>query len=146
MTHIPPRLQRAVVPYILVVLTLIAIGTAVTFRVQAARDADQSAAADHAIHHAAIQNCLRQNEVRRVAKHAIFTLADAQIDALQQQIRQSKAIPPRFFPSIPPVAFRKLINKQIRQQRSTIADLNAIKVQARDSFAATDCQAANPAP
>jgi hypothetical protein len=144
LSSIPPRLQRAVVPYVLVVLTLIAIGTAVTFRVQADRDAAQSAAADAAIHHAAIQSCHKSNEVRRVALVAIDTLADAQIDALDQQIKQSKAIPPKFFPAIPPKQFQKLINQQTVQQRATIADLHAIKRQAHDSFAPTDCLAANP--
>lgn len=145
MTHIPERLQRAVVPYILIVLTLIAIGTAVTFGVQARRDAAQSAETDASIRAAAIANCDRQNQVRHVAQVAVTTLAGVQIDGLQQQIKTSHAVPPRFFPNIPPAKFHALIRAQNHDRRVNIRALKQIKDAARDSFHATDCQTANPA-
>lgn len=143
LSHIPPRLQRMVVPYILVILTLIAIGTAVTFRVQAGRDASQSAEADAAIRAAAIANCRRQNEVRRIARIAVVTLATVQIESLQDEIDRSHSIPPRFFPNIPPARFHKLIQKQNSDRRHSIRRLVDVKHAAYRSFRDTDCQAAN---
>lgn len=146
LSHIPARLQRAVVPYILIVLTLIAIGTAVTFGVQARRDAAQSASADAAIRTAAIANCERQNEVRKVARIAVVTLAHVQILGLKQQIATSHAIPPKFFPDIPPRRFRALIHAQNSDRRANIRALKQVQSETRTSFQAADCTAVNPLP
>lgn len=144
LSHIPSRLQRLVVPYILAVMTLIAIGTIIIYPVQARRDASQSADSDAAIRDAAIANCQRQNEVRQIARVAIVTLAGVQIDSLHDEIATSHSIPPHFFPDIPPAQFRKLIQQQNSDRRQSVRRLVDVKRAARRSFRETDCQAANP--
>ena len=47
-------------------------------------------------------------------------LREAVQSILHEQIRRSRATPPRFFPDIPPAVFERLVGEQVRANRAAI--------------------------
>ncbi len=130
------RIARLAVVYILLMLTLTAIGLAISFKVT-------SNHVDEGLRDASVSACQRGNVVRLVATTSLNTLADIQIDVIQQQIAQTSAIPPKFFPSIPPAQFHRLVREQNTKARDQIDRLQQLEHAVTLAFAPVDCSSVN---
>jgi len=128
------RRANVLATYIVIVLTLIAIGLAVTFRLQ-------SVHTDDALQTSLLEGCARGNTLRLAVTHFVDVQVNTQVTAITTQLAQSKSIPPKFFPSIPPKRFAQLQRQAADQAHDSIATLRQADALVQAALHPLDCQA-----
>jgi hypothetical protein len=132
--HVPPAIQHWVVPYVLIVLTVLAIAAPVAYFTETTHTTA-------ALHRSDIHSCHRSNVVRSTARRAISALTDVQVDVLRDAVAQNQAIPPRFFPSIPPAQFHRLVREQNAQRLADVRKLDRLEAEVQRTFRVRPCPA-----
>lgn len=115
--HVPPAVQHWIVPYVLIVLTLLALSTPIAYY-------EQTRAYQGSLRDASVDGCQRQNDVRAALRLSV-----------RQQMQQTRSIRADQFPGFSPQDFHQLVRSQLAQDRSLLATIPNV-----------NCELAYPSP